>query len=465
MFHEHGLLANIRAYGYSTIVTVGPLALCILLMTVVQQWLLAVNTPFGEKELFMAATEYALIFSQIITGGFNLIISRYVADQIFQGAYENILASMYGVIAICTVIGGVSAFIFFTNSPLPFTFKFFTYLFFTELIIIWIQCMYISALKDYMKIVKSFLIGVLISGTAIFVCIYIFGIQSATAMMGCLNIGFLFMVIKFTQYIRAFFKVNNENYFEFFGYFKQYPRLFITGFLYTLALYGHNLAAWQGPHQHIVSDTFVIAPFYDVPVFFAYLSVLPAMVIFVVSLETTFYKSYKTYYNRILNAYPLKEIRAAKKDMFNILSLELTFITEIQLFVAVCSIALGLKFLPMLGLSYEQIQLFCILVLGYLFFIVMYTIVLVLLYFDDQTGALVTTAAYTVGSILLTFLFQLHGSYGYAVFISGFISLLIGIAKLTHYLNQIDYYTFCSQPLIPQDKGKQPSISKWEDYL
>jgi len=452
MFNGRGLLTNIRAYGYSTIVTVGPLALCILLMTGAQQLLLSVDTPHSERELFLASTEYALIFSQIITGGFNLIVSRYVADQIFMNQYKNILASMYGVMSICISIGGIIAFVFFSFSPLNLTFKFVSYIFFMELIIIWIQCMYVSALKDYMKIVKSFFIGVFISGLAIVVCIAFFKLKSATAMVICLDMGFFFMIVKFTQYIREFFKVNNYKYFGFIPYLKKYPLLFFCGFLYTLGLYGHNLVVWQSDLKYTVADTFVIAPYYDVPVFFAYLSVLPAMVLFVVSVETNFYSAYKTYYNRILNSFPLKDILLAKKDMFKILSLELTFIAEIQLLVAIISIAIGLKFLPLLGFTFDQIQIYIILVLGYLFFIIMYTIVLLLLYYDDQKGANWTTVIYTIGSMLLSVLFLHGGNFGFPVFISAFFSLLFGLWKLTHYLNNIDYYTFCSQPLIPKEK-------------
>ncbi|MGX6443169.1 exopolysaccharide Pel transporter PelG [Neobacillus sp. K501] len=456
LFNEHGLLANVRAYSYSTVVTIGPLALCILLMTFVQLLLQAANTPYAERELFLAGSQYALIFSQIITGGFNLTISRFVADQIFLEKYENILSSLYGVISICILIGGITAFLFFLNSPLEFNFKFASYIFFVELIIVWILCMYVSALKNYMKIVKSFLIGVTISGLAIFVCIKFFQINSATAMMACLDLGFFFMVVKFIQYIREYFKVNNFQYFRFLHYIKKYPLLFICGFLYTLGLYGHSFIVWLGPYQHKVAETFIIAPFYDVPVFFAYLSVLPAMVLFVVSLETSFYSVYKMYYNRILNSFPLKDILSAKKDMFRVLKIELTFMTEMQLFVAICSIALGVKFLPLVGLTFEQIQIFIMLVLGYLFFILMYTVVLLLLYYDDQNGACWTIGIYTIGSMLLTVILLQFGNLGFSIFFIAFISLLFGLRKFNRYLNNIDYYTFCSQPLVPKKLSNLP---------
>ncbi|MGM7684399.1 exopolysaccharide Pel transporter PelG [Cytobacillus sp. Hm23] len=455
LFNEQGILNQVKAYSYSTIVTVGPLALCILLLTFAQQLLIYADTPFVEREKFLAAAQYALIFSQIITGGFNLIISRYVADHIFLKKYDYILSSMYGVICICVTIGAVSAFLFYLFSPMNFTFKVVSYIFFVELIIIWIQCMYVSALKDYMKIVRSFVVGVVVSIALICICIYVLKIYSATAMFICLDIGFAIMIIRFTQYIRAFFHVNNEKYFLFFSYMRLYPYLFVCGLLYTLGLYGHNLIIWHSKVQYTVEETFTVAPYYDVPVFFAYLSVLPAMVLFVVSLETSFYKTYRSYYDRILNSFPLKDILSAKKTMFKTLSLELTFITEIQLLVVICSIALGLKYLPTLGFTFEQMHIFTILVLGNLFFIIMYTVVLILLYFDDQKGACLTTVVYTVGSMVLTAVLIRYDIYGYAVFIVACGALIFGLWKLTSYLNNIDYYTFCSQPILNKEKPKK----------
>jgi polysaccharide biosynthesis protein PelG len=448
LFNENGVLSAFKAYSYSTIVTIGPMVLCILLITAAQYILMAVGTPLADRELFTAAVQYAFIFSQIITGGFNLVISRYVADQTFLNDYAKVLSSLYGVIGVTVMLGGVCVFLFYLNSPLPLLFKLVSYLFFIELIIIWLQCMYVSALKNYMKIVRSFLLGTVISLVLVLICIYIADWNNAIALFICFDIGFLVIIIRFMNHIREFFKINNQEYFHFLIYVEKYPLLFLGGIFYTFGLYGHNIVVWHGELQVMVYETFATAPIYDVPTFFAYLTILPALVIFMVSVETTFYEKYRTYYQRILHSYPLQDILNAKRDLFTIISVELSFMVEIQLMVMLCGLILGIEFLPMLGLSSEQIQIFTIVTIGNLFFVMMYTIILVLLYFDDRKGAFATTFLFGFSSAALSIVMMKMGNYGFSIFLASFIGLVVVIYRFTTYLNNIDYYTFCAQPLV-----------------
>lgn len=466
LFNENGVLAAVKAYSYSAIVTIGPMALCILLITVAQYLLMAAKTPFAERELFTAAVQYAFIFSQIITGGFNLVISRYVADQTFLNDYAKVLSSLYGVIGISIMIGGICVFLFYLNSPLPLLFKLVSYLFFTELIIIWLQCMYVSALKNYMKIVKSFLAGTFVSILLVLVCIYVADWNNAIALFICFDIGFLIIIIRFMDHIRGFFKVNNHEYFHFLIYVEKYPLLFFGGVFYTFGLYGHNIVVWQGNLQKMVEETFAIAPIYDVPVFYAYLTILPALVIFMVSTETAFYEKYRNYYYRILHAYPLQDILIAKRDLYTILSVELAFMIEVQLMVMLGGIALGIEFLPLIGLTSEQVHIFVIVTIGNLFFVMMYTLVLILLYFDDRKGAFATTLLFGVSSAALTFITLKLGNYGFSIFLASFISLVVVIYRLISYLNNIDYYTFCAQPLVFKEKVTKMArlLNKWKSY-
>jgi polysaccharide biosynthesis protein PelG len=452
LFNENGVLAAFKAYSYSAIVTIGPMALCILLIIAAQYLLKVVGTPFDERELFTAAVQYAFIFSQIITGGFNLVISRYVADQMFLNDFAKVLSSLYGVISVAVTIGGIFVLLFYLNSPLPFLFKLVSYLFFTELIIIWLQCMYVSALKNYMKIVRSFLAGTVTSVLLVLICIYIFDWNNAIALFICFDIGFLVIILRFMNHIREFFKINNQEYFHFLIYVEKYPLLFFGGLFYTFGLYGHNIVVWQGELQVMVAETFAIAPVYDVPIYYAYLTILPALVIFMVSTETAFYEKYRTYYYRILHSYPLQDILNAKRDLYTIITVELSFMVEVQLMVMLCGIALGIEFLPMLGLTSEQIHIFTIVTIGNLFFVMMYTVVLILLYFDDRKGAFATTFLFGVSSAALTYATLILGNYGFSIFLASFLSLVVVIFRFTNYLNNIDYYTFCAQPLVFREK-------------
>lgn len=452
LYNSSTILLNMRAYGYSAVVTVGPMLLCILLILITRQLLLLIGTAPNEVELFMAGAQYAFIFSQIITGGFTFTISRYVADQTYLEKDDYILSSMYGLISVCVAIGGIAGVIFYLRSPLDLPFKLSSYLFYTCLIIIWIQAMYVSALKDYMKIVRSFFMGVLVSAILIAITVLVFEMKTATAMFFCLDFGFFIMIWQFTKTIKAYFPVNNHYYYHFLIYVEKHPYLFLGGFLYTIGLYGHLILVWSSKYQVVIGDTFYIAPFYDVPVFYSYMTVLPAMILFMVTVETTFYDAYKLYYHRVIHGFSIQDIINARQKLFKVISVELTFIAEIQLFVIISSIAIGLKFLSKVGMSPEQIHIFTILTLGNLFFILMHTIVIMMLYFDSQRVAFASLALFSFASIIFVQVGVTYDIFGFPMFLSSLLTFTLAIYLLKRLMNRIDYNTYCSQPIIYKEK-------------
>lgn len=461
LYEQSHFLSQLRAYGYSAITAVGPMFLTILLVIACREWLLYLEAPTNEINVFMAAVQYAFIFSQVLIGGFLFVISRYVADQTFMEKEENVLSSMYGTIGITVFVGFIAAVLFYWSSPLPFLFKLLTYLFFTELSIIWVLSMYVSALKDYKKIVKSYLFGTILAAFFIWVLTSVFNQLTATAVFIGLTIGFLVIIVMLMRNIFQYFQLNNKQYFHFLTYIEKYPALFAIGLFYYLGLYGHNMAVWMGDRGIVVADTFMMAPYYDTPVFYAYLSILPALILFMVTVETTFYAVYKKYYGRILNGFPLQDIESAKQEMYRVLRLEILFLAQVQLLVTILFLFVGVRFLPSLGLTQDQIDIFMVVVLGSWFLSLMITIFLVLLYFNEKKAAFLLTGVYALLSVSLTFLFMnFFNQYGGGMFIAALISLIFGSRLLVSRLNDLDYTTFCYQPIV-----QKTSITKTEWLL
>lgn len=461
LYNQSNFFAQLRAYGYSAVTAVGPMFLSILLITAAREWLMHLDTPSSEVNLFMASVQYAFVFSQILTGGFLFVISRFVADQTFMEKEENVLSSMYGAIGIVLLIGFIVALFFYWSSPLPLLFKFISYLFFMELNIIWILSMYVSALKDYRKIVKGYLLGVTVAALIIWAATGLFGIETAAAVFIGLDIGFLLIAIMLMRDIFGFFQLNNKQYFYFLTYIEKYPFLFFIGLFYYLGLYGHNIAVWLGDRKVIVADTFLMAPYYDTPVFYAYLSVLPALILFMVTLETTFYTTYKKYYGRILNGFPLQDIESAKQEMYRTLRLEILFLAQVQLLVTCVFLFIGVRFLPFLGLTQDQIDIFMVVVLGSWFLSLMITFFLILLYFDERKAAFSLTGLYALLSFFTTILFSgVFGLHGAGMFTAAVLSFVHGSRLLIRQLNEIDYSTFCYQPIIYKEK-----ITRTERFL
>jgi uncharacterized membrane protein len=461
LYNQSNFFAQLRAYGFSAVTAVGPMFLSILLITAAREWLMALEAPSSEVSLFIASVQYAFIFSQILTGGFLFILSRFLADQMFMEKEENILSSLYGAIGVVLLIGIIVAMIFYWSSPLPLSFKFISYLFFMELNIIWILSIYVSALKDYRKIVWSYLLGVIAAILFIWAATGLFGIETALAVFIGLDLGFLLIAIMLMRHIFSFFRWDNKQYFYFLTYMEKYPFLFFIGLFYYLGLYGHNFAVWFGNRQVVVADTFFMATYYDTPVFYAYFSLLPSLILFMVTLETKFYTTYKKYYWRILNGFPLKDIESAKQEMFRILRFEILFLAQVQLVVTFVFLFMGVHFLPFLGLIQDQIDIFMVIVLGSWFLSLVITLFLILLYFDERKAAFSLTGFYALSSfaatILLNKFFDIHGA---GMFIAAVLSFGYGSWLLVRQLNEIDYSTFCYQPIVYKEK-----ITRTEQFL
>lgn len=452
LFRKESLFTNIRAYAYSSLVTIGPMLLCMIMVVVMQKLQDYAGMPFLQKELFLAGSQYAFIFSLLLTSGFVMLLSRYVADRLYEKKYEDLLPSLYGVICICLSIGGVAGFIFLYRSPLSLTFKVAEYLLFMELIVIWLLTVYVSALKDYVRIVKSFFYGAIVTILSGVILIKLLAIQEAWATIAAMDIGFLTTLILLMTHIEGYFPQGGTRYFHFLTYITKLPAIFAIGFISTLGIYIHNFIYWRSQLSIIVGDTFRYSPSYDVPVFFAFLSVIPTMVIFVVSVETSFYEKFRTYYSVILGSGTIQDITRAKKEMNEVLLQELSFIMQIQLFFSLFAMAVGIKLLPKIGQTAEQIDAFNILVLGDCLYILMYVIVLLLLYFDDRKGALSISSLFLVANLITTPIILPTGHHGLGLLISAAITVGLAIMRLLHILNNIDYYTFCAQPLVFKEK-------------
>lgn len=448
LFNGHGLLNNVMAYAYSSLTTIGPMMLC-MFMVVGMQWLMTLSgVSFLEKELFLTTIVYCFIFSVLITGGLSMVLTRFIADMMYMKKYEHLLSSYYGSIAVCLPIGALTAWLFLRGMPVGSGYKTATYLLFSELIIIWLQTVHLSALKDYKRIVRSFLIGVVFSTTVAWLLLYFTAYDSATTVLVAIAAGFFIVVLLSARHFEQFFPPKQSRiYWSFLSYLGKYPSLFFIGTFFYAGVYIHSFVYWFGPGNHRVAEHYVTSPFFDLPVFYAYLTVIPTLVTFVVSVETSFYEKFRAYYDKILNGGTLTDITIAKKEMQRTLVQEISFIMEVQLLFTVVSLALGIKILPAIGFTMGQFYAFTLLALGYYLFITAFIVMLMMLYFDDRKGVLIISGLFVALNAALTIWTMNIGYHGLGLFLAALLTLALALGRLMLYIRDIDYHTFCSQPI------------------
>jgi uncharacterized membrane protein len=455
LFNKKGLLASVRAYFYSIFVTIGPTIISVIVITFLQLLLKRSGVERYEREILQATIMYSFIFSVIIVSGYCMMLSRYLADRLYVNRKEDILPALYGSLSIIMIISAIVGTIFYYRSPLDIVYKLFAYLLFVELVIQMVLSVYISAVKNFKKIAYSFIYGTVLGIITGYLLIkYALVSEILSVLIGfdiCIFVVILFLVHE----IKSYFREKSTLYFNFMKYFRKFYLVFFTNMFYTLGLYGHNFVFWAlSEKNHIIKDTYIYAPSYDIPAFYAFMSIMPTMVMFVVKVETAFYEKYRNYFYLINNGACYEDIQVAKKDMNKVIFKELIYIMEIQLFFSIGAIIIGMKHLSRLGFTSSMIDLYSILVLGFYCVIMMFVVMTLLLYFDNKKSACMIAGYFMITSFLYTYITIFLGEsfYGLGFFISGLSAVIISIIKLVNYLKNIEYYVFCIQVSWKEEK-------------
>lgn len=448
LFKDKGLLSTMRAYFYSTFVTVGPIIISILVITMIQFLLKYIGIEANRRELLQVTIMYAFIFSVIVASGYCMMLSRYLSDRLYMEKIKDVLPALYGSLTVIIIICGFVGILFYYRSPINNVYKLFSYMLFVGLTVQMILGVYVSAIKEFKKVAFSFLYGSILGIITGYILSKYKGVDELLSVIIGFDVCILVVIITLANEIQKYFKEKSSLYFNFIKYFEKFYLIFLTNLFYTMGLYVHNFAFWMTPEiNRTIESTFVYAPLYDIPAAYAFLSCIPTMIIFVVKIETGFYGKYKNYFALINSGGAYADIEVAKKQMIKAVYREVVYIMKIQLIFSLGFLLLGIKALPFIGFTSDMITIYSLLVLGYYCVIIMFVIMTILLYFDHKKAACLVNLTFVVTSFVFTLITIYIGknSYGLGFFMSGVVSLIFAVSELEKYFKDIDYHVFCIQ--------------------
>lgn len=451
LFRERSAAGYMKAYGYSAIVMTGPFVLMAGMVLAVQMMFRTFEVPQAEMQLYTASVIYSFVFSHVLSSGFVMIITRYLADLLYGGEHRDIAASLFGIAAVTLPFGTIIAVLFFWNKPIAFSTKLLTYIFFMQMTGIWLQGVYLTAVKNYKALFFSYLAGVFISVALCFLVLWTGLLPAVDGSLLAMNIGSAVILTLFLAHILRYFGYTKKGLaFRFLPYFEMHPKLFFIGLFYTAALYTPNFIIWLGPDGILIDGTYRCAPTYDVATFFAFLSIMPVMVMFTVSAELNFYERYAVYFTYITKRGNFRDIEDARIDLLRALWYELRNIVEFQLVFTVVFLGLGNYFLPFVGLSFGSVNMYNLIVLGAFFVATAQVVYTLLLYFEDQRGALLVTGGLFFAQIVFGVGGQFFGevSYGFTFFLASAIVFIGAFLRMQYFCKRINYFVYCARPVF-----------------
>lgn len=460
IFKEDSLSRLTGGIIYSTVVTIGPTIIIITTIVVLYLTLDLLSVPYTDRELLTSTILYGFIFSLLTTAPFNGVMSRYVADKIYEEKYDDILPSFYTGVLLNTLLGAVLGIPFilrliFIGEVDP-TFSFVSYCFFIVLIINFYSMLYLSATKDYKIIAMYHVIGMVIA----FILANVFnraGLTIIESILFGITIGFLIIAFLEFSYMKKYFNSNSKNYRGCLYYFIKHRNICCSNYIYILGLYIHNFVFWTHPSHLIVAKSYVSMQSYDLASCLAMFTNVSTIIIFTVVAETKFHDKYQQY-NEAVIGNTWQNISDAKISMFRLLIQQLRQLAGIQAIITLTLFLIVVITIPNLGFMGSVLTIYPSLVVAFFTIFLMYCNIIFLFYFNDSRGAMLTSIIFCT-SVLLGSIFALTLSesfYGLGAFAGAFIGWSFSFLRIQYIEKHFDEHIFCKVSFVKTRVGEMP---------
>ncbi len=467
IFEKKSIAADLVGFTYSIVITIAPIIL-VIANILLMGWILGFGeVAYLERELFSCTVLYTFIFALLTVAPFNAVLSKYVQDSIYEERYQDILPCYYlglvmNLVLSCVLgigfclwehfVGGVEVFYVFIG-----------YCAYISMVLVFYSMVYLSICKDYERISLFLLLGMLEAFVLGVVLRYLFRWDVMHAMLFALMTGFfLIAILEFTA-VKRYFLQNSNRYKPVLLYFKKWWKLVVTNFLYTLGLYIHNFVFWTDEGRMVVVKSFVCNQPYDMATCLAMFTNISATIIFVTRVEMFFHEKYKLYSEAVIGG-KKTDIENTKNRMFRQLADELMNLARVQFIISVVVYLLCVVLLPQFGFAGMVMRIYPCLAAGYFILFLMYSAMLFLYYYNDLTGAVLTTLGFClvtcIGSIAATRLPEIW--YGIGVVLGSLTGWTIAYIRLRWVEKHLDIHIFCQGMLLKRGIGLKPSGKVFE---
>lgn len=451
LFRRKGIFASMRAYGYAGIICTGPMLLGIVLQMGILLLCALWGVARAEQDLLVCMITYTLLASLISTSFLSMPVTRFLSDMLFEEQEQTILPSFWGSTSIMLVPGCALYGVFLVFSGATFLQGLLCLWLYAVMIVNWNAMSYLTAIKDYQGILRSFAAAVGAS-FVVGLIVLLFDKPPVEGLLCAVTVGYGVMLMWDVILLYRYFPQGSGSPWLFLSWVDKYLPLAFTGLCTNIGLFAHLVIMWASPIGVQVKGLFYGAPYHDVPALIAFLTILVTTVNFVVSVEVNFYPTYRNYYSLFNDGGAVGDIVTAEEEMLSTLERELRYTALKQLFVTLAFISLESTVLDMLPLGFNDLMhgYLRTLSLGYCLYAIANTVLMILLYFTDYLGAVCAAAAFAVSTSGFTVL--LLGAdpayYGFGFLLGAALFFLITLWRLNHFTLNLPYRILSRQPII-----------------
>ncbi|PPD50262.1 MAG: histidine kinase [Methylobacter sp.] len=442
LMHKESYTGLVQAYTFAGIISSGPWVLSIVGILIIG--LLNTKNDFTQPFVgeFQISVTYLMAFSLLLTSPLQLLFTRFIADRVYEKKEDLVLPNLLGALLLIVIVGGSLATLllvsFFTGSIL---YQVLMLTGFVILSVIWIVVIILSGLKAYGGILLSFLVGYGITVGAS-LKLNTFGLEG---LLGGFVIGQGVLFFMLLYLVLRTYSSQQLIAFDFLKRQQIYLSLAVTGFLYNLAIWVDKLLFWFNAQTSVN----IITPLrgselYDLPIFLAYLSILPGMAAFLIRMETDFAEQYQMFYRAITEGASLQGILRIYDDMCQVIRRGFFEILKVQGMTVVILLTIGKSLLAWVHISPNYQMLLNIDLVAVGVQVLLLAVLNLLFYFDYRLDALFLCLLFALSNITFTLLTQYFGPtfYGFGFAGAVLLTTIVGLIILSRRLDKLMYETF-----------------------
>ena len=446
LLRKDTLAGLLQAYTFAGVIGSGPWVLSIVGILVIGLLSNTVIIPSFLVTQFQTSVTYLIASSLILTGGVQLAFTRFVSDRLFEKRDALVMPNLNGlltlVIASAAALGTLALFLLFPGQGIIY--RVLMLAAFVLMCAIWVVTIFLSGMKRYKAIVGLFALGYGIT-VGLALLLRPFGLEGLMA-------GFVFghcVLLAGMWTLTAFdFRPQQLTAFDFTRRETLYPSLLCIGMLYNLGVWVDKFMFWFFPDtSEPVIGLLRASIIYDLPVFLAYLSIIPGMAVFMVRIETDFVEYYDKFYDAVRGGGSLEYIEGMRDEMVYSIKQGLAEISKIQTLAVLVTFVAGPTLLAALGISELYLPLLQIQVIGAGLQVILLSVLNVFFYLDQRRTILFLCAEFLSLNILLTGFTLWKGAayYGYGFTLAVLVTLCTALPLLDRKLNRLEYETFMWQ--------------------
>jgi polysaccharide biosynthesis protein PelG len=440
------LTGAVEAYFHAVFASAGPWIVTILTVWafgfVGDYWRLSEHV-----EEFRIIILYNFSFSLVFTAPLTMIATRYLADCFFRYDVVNISDLLVGTLSVQLLASfPIAAYFYFFFFSMDDGTAFLALINFLLISSIWLTMVFISSLKYYSVITFSFLTGM---GLGLLLAYVLSGFAGSIGMLLGFNIGMAFILSSFIAVIFAEYPHLVQHPLIFLRYLKKYWTVALFGTFYNLGIWIDKWIMWFSPERRRLPNGMIIFPEYDIALFVAYLTIIPAMAMFLLKMETSFFEKFVTFYRGIQQHDSLRKIEKNHKAMMDNIMENGRNLIFLQSLICVVCLFMAPAIMEFLGMSLVQISIFRFAILGASFQILSLFLIITLSYLDDRLHILTIASVFVASNALFTWITMHLGFafYGYGYFLSTVLTFIVSAVLTERYVSQLPYHTFVTRNL------------------